>query len=102
MHNVDQLIHRLAAERDNVVERGEVLALGASDRFIANRLARGWWQQLHPGVYLVGAGAAPVGTGGTGRRFRRRRGHLSFPSGSTEALGPRRHRQRTGRGHRAP
>lgn len=55
MHDVDQLIHRLAAERDNVVNRSDVMSLGATDRFIANRLTRGCWQQLHPGVYLIGA-----------------------------------------------
>ncbi len=54
MHEVDQLIHQFAWERDNVVSRGEVMSLGATDRFIANRLARGCWQQLHPGVYLLG------------------------------------------------
>lgn len=55
MHDVEQLVLRLAAQRDNLISRSDVIGLGGSDRYIANRVARGCWQQLHEGVYLLSA-----------------------------------------------
>lgn len=55
MSRVDHLIDALARRRDNVITRSDVLALGGTDGLIADRLARGLWQPLQAGVYLVGS-----------------------------------------------
>lgn len=55
MDGLDRQIAAVAATKDNVVTRADVLACGGTDRAIEIRLYAGRWQQLHPGVYLVAA-----------------------------------------------
>ena len=55
MARIDQLIDAVARGQDNVISRGQVLAVGGSDELIANRIVRGLWQPLQAGVYLVGS-----------------------------------------------
>ena len=55
MSVIDQRIDAIARVQDNVISRGQVLAVGGSDKLIAVRLARGLWQPLQAGVYLVGS-----------------------------------------------
>jgi hypothetical protein len=52
---IDQRIDAIARVQDNVLTRGQVLETGGSDKLIAVRLARGLWQPLQAGVYLVGS-----------------------------------------------
>ena len=55
MHDLDRRIAAVAATKDNVFTRADVLACGGTDRAIEVRLQAGRWQQLHPGVYLLAA-----------------------------------------------
>ncbi len=56
---LDRRIQRLARRQNNVVSRSELRDIGVSDWMIHYRLERLHWQQLHRGVYLLGA-AAPT------------------------------------------
>lgn len=58
MPSTDQLIDAIARRQDNVISRAQVLGVGGSDVLIANRIARGLWQPLQAGVYLVGSAPA--------------------------------------------
>jgi hypothetical protein len=55
MDTLDHRIAAVAAVRDNVFTRADVMACGGTDRAIIVRLTAGRWRQLHPGVYLIGA-----------------------------------------------
>src|SRR5687767_11918113 len=55
MSGIDQRIDAIARVQDNVIARGQVLAIGGSDKLVAVRLGRGLWQPLQAGVYLVGS-----------------------------------------------
>ncbi|MDA8039364.1 MAG: type IV toxin-antitoxin system AbiEi family antitoxin domain-containing protein [Actinomycetota bacterium] len=44
---------RLALARHGIVTRAQLLEAGASHRWIADRLRRGWLEQLHKGVFRV-------------------------------------------------
>ena len=55
MSTIDLRIDALARVQDNVISRRQVLDAGGTDEHIANRLARGLWQPLQAGVYLVGS-----------------------------------------------
>lgn len=55
MSTIDLRIDALARVQDNVISRRQVLDAGGTDDHIANRLARGLWQPLQAGVYLVGS-----------------------------------------------
>lgn len=55
MHELEHALHALAATTDDVVDRAQLLGLGWTDRAIHRALASRWIQQLHAGVYLVGA-----------------------------------------------
>jgi very-short-patch-repair endonuclease len=59
MNVLDLQIAAIAARQDNVFTRSDVLACGGSQKAITVRLESGRWQQLHPGVYLLGA-ASPT------------------------------------------
>src|SRR5687768_13690238 len=59
MDRIDQLIDAIARRQDNLVGRAQVLAVGGTDRLIANRIERGLWQPAQAGVYLV-ASAPPT------------------------------------------
>ena len=55
MNSVDAAIHAFAARQLGLLTRADVLVRGGSDDYIRTCLARGRWQQLHPGVYLTGS-----------------------------------------------
>ena len=55
MAATDQRIDATARVQDNVISRRQVLDVGGSDKLIAIRLARGLWQPLQAGVYLLGS-----------------------------------------------
>ena len=55
MDRIDHLLDVIARRQDNVISRTQVLDAGGSDALIANRIARGLWQPLQAGVYLVGS-----------------------------------------------
>lgn len=55
MSAIDLRIDAIARVQDNVISRRRVLDAGGTDEYIANRLARGLWQPLQAGVYLVGS-----------------------------------------------
>jgi hypothetical protein len=55
MPTFDHLVDAIARRQDNVIARAQVLEIGGSDNLIAIRLARGQWQPLYAGVYLVGS-----------------------------------------------
>jgi very-short-patch-repair endonuclease len=61
MHELDHALDEIARRNDDVLTRADVLAAGGTDRTIENRLARGLWQPLQAGVYLVGS-APPTWT----------------------------------------
>jgi hypothetical protein len=52
---IDDRIAALAAANDNIVERNELLRLGATDKQIRTRRRRRQLRTLHAGVYLFGA-----------------------------------------------
>ncbi|MEY2424622.1 MAG: hypothetical protein QOI61_194 [Actinomycetota bacterium] len=58
MKSFDQKIAAVAAKQYNVIDRADVLRAGGTDHHIAVRLRSKRWQQLHPGVYLIGAAPA--------------------------------------------
>lgn len=47
-------VHGLARRQASLVQRSAALELGMTEAEIEHRLRRGYWQRLHPGVYLVG------------------------------------------------
>lgn len=51
----DQAMAVSARQKRGLATRGDVLSAGGSDDQIARRLLNGRWQQLQPGVYLIGA-----------------------------------------------
>lgn len=53
MGRADQILREAAATQYNTLTRAEVLAVGGSDRVIANRLASGTWTRTHAGVYRM-------------------------------------------------
>lgn len=55
MFDLDQRIDAIARVQDNVIARRQVLDAGGTDKLIVIRLARGLWQPLQAGVYLVGS-----------------------------------------------
>lgn len=55
MNVLDLQIAAVAARQDNVFTRADVFACGGSQKAIVIRLESGRWQQIHPGVYLLGA-----------------------------------------------
>jgi very-short-patch-repair endonuclease len=55
MSDLDRRVAEIAAQTDNVFTRAVVFACGGTDEVIEARLRSRWWQQLHPGVYLLGA-----------------------------------------------
>lgn len=55
MHVLDLQIAAIAARQDNLFTRSDVFACGGSQKAIVVRLESGRWQQIHPGVYLIGA-----------------------------------------------
>lgn len=55
MDNLDVRIADVAGVADDVFTRGSVLGAGGDDDAIAVRLRTRRWQQLHAGVYLLGA-----------------------------------------------
>lgn len=57
MHELDLRLNAIAARNHRLLTRGVVLAAGGTDQFIEDRMRRGQWQLVHPGVYLVGVGA---------------------------------------------
>ncbi len=59
MHPRESAIAEVAGRQENVITRGQLLALGVGRRAIARRLENGRWQRIHSGVYLVGP-AAPT------------------------------------------
>jgi very-short-patch-repair endonuclease len=78
----DQRIAKVAAKQFNVVDRADVFRVGGTKHHIDTRLDAERWQQLHAGVYLIGAapptwiqrafaavracGSGAFATGGTG------------------------------------
>ncbi|MEY2418141.1 MAG: hypothetical protein QOG90_821 [Actinomycetota bacterium] len=61
VESFDQRIAAIAASQYNVVDRADVFRVDGTDRHIEWRLHDARWQQLHPGVYLIGA-APPTWT----------------------------------------
>lgn len=57
MHELDFRLNAIAATNHRLLTRAMVLAAGGTDQVIEDRIARGQWQVVHPGVYLVGVGA---------------------------------------------
>lgn len=55
MTTIDDRIAALAAANDNIVDRAELLGLGATDKSIGTRCRRRQLRTLHAGVYLFGA-----------------------------------------------
>ncbi|MDQ3107567.1 MAG: endonuclease domain-containing protein [Actinomycetota bacterium] len=55
MHTLDVRIAAMAAGTANVFTRADVFRCGGTDEAISIRLESQRWQQLHPGVYLLGA-----------------------------------------------
>jgi len=53
---MDTLLAQLASAQYGLVTRSQLLAAGFTDKMIETRLARGWLEVVHPGVYRV-AGA---------------------------------------------
>lgn len=49
-------LRRLAERQFDAVARAQILALGASGRWIDHRLRSSQWQRLHPGAYVVHSG----------------------------------------------
>lgn len=52
-------IQGLAARQFDVVRRGQLLAIGATGRWIDHRVSSGRWQRVFPGVYAVHSGPLP-------------------------------------------
>lgn len=57
MHELDFRLNEIAARNHRLLTRAIVLAAGGTDQLIEDRLRRGQWTVIHPGVYLVGVGA---------------------------------------------
>ncbi|MBV9803839.1 MAG: type IV toxin-antitoxin system AbiEi family antitoxin domain-containing protein [Solirubrobacterales bacterium] len=55
MHAVERAIARVARRQDNVITHDQLFEAGLGRGAIARRLAAGTMQQLHRGVYLLGA-----------------------------------------------
>jgi hypothetical protein len=56
MESIDETLFHVARRQLELVTRGDVLGAGGTDRYIATKLVRRAWIQLHPGVYLTGSG----------------------------------------------
>lgn len=86
MHELDLKINDLARRNGQIIARAVVLALGGTDQFIEDRIARGQWVRLQRGVYLVGLGPpsweqqlrAGVLAAGTGAQSSHRAGLLHW------------------------
>lgn len=52
-------LRRVVAEQKIVVSRQQLLRAGVSRALITSRIRRGFWQQLHPGVYGAFTGTVP-------------------------------------------
>lgn len=55
MESIDQRLHAYAARQLGLLTRGDVAKAGGNDNYIHGRLAKRYWQELHPGVYLTGS-----------------------------------------------
>ncbi|HEX6301660.1 MAG TPA: type IV toxin-antitoxin system AbiEi family antitoxin domain-containing protein [Acidimicrobiia bacterium] len=49
---IERILDR-AKDQHFLVSRGEVLDLGATEKYVKYQVARGWWLQVHPGVYQI-------------------------------------------------
>jgi hypothetical protein len=56
MHELDFRLNEIAARNHRLLTRAVVLGAGGTDQLIHDRLGRGQWSAIHPGVYLVGVG----------------------------------------------
>ena len=50
---MDALLAQLASARYGLVTRSQLIAAGFTDKMIRTRVARGWLEVVHPGVYRV-------------------------------------------------
>lgn len=57
MHELDFRLNEIAARNHRMLTRAAVLESGGTDQLIEDRLRRGQWTCVHPGVYLVGIDA---------------------------------------------
>lgn len=53
MGRLESRLHEAAAARRFLITRDEVYDLGGDQHIIDNRLGRGLWRRIHPGVYQV-------------------------------------------------